>query len=484
MKQRIMAAFLASLLAYTGIAQTWAGPGPLNLPNIGDPSELAMSPQQARLLGEAFMRNVRQTQHVIDDPEINEYIQALGHRLAYASNDPSQPFTFFVIQDDQINAFAGPGGYVGVNSGLIRATQSESELAAVLSHEIAHVVQHHLARAFAAAQKLSLPTAAALLAGILIGTRNSEAGAAAISAGLAGSAQYQINFTRADEEEADRVGMQILERAGFDPMAMPRFFQRLQQTARYYNQIPPYLADHPVTVARIADATNRAAQYPRHPVKSSMTYLLTRAKLRVITTRDPGEVADYFKAKLRSSHGRRQAAARYGYALALTATGNYRAARAQLQKLLAADRERIAYQIAVAHVDLGERQVTQSLAVYTHALTLYPDNAPLTLYYAQTLVQAGQPQKALQILHGFLRHHKTNATAYQWLGRAAGDAGLTVEAHQALAEHYYLNGQTQAAIEQLNIALRSTPITQYQTAQIKARLKQFKTEAALEAKLH
>lgn len=484
LKQRVLAACMGSVLVFTGIAQAWAGPGPLNLPNIGDPSELAMSPQQARLLGEAFMRNVRQTQHVIDDPEINQYIQSLGHRLAYASNDPSQPFKFFVIKDSQINAFAGPGGYIGVNSGLILATRSESELAAVLSHEIAHVVQHHLARAFAAARKLSLPTAAALLAGILIGTRNSEAGAAAISAGLAGSAQYQINFTRADEEEADRVGMKILARSGYDPMAMPKFFQRLQQTARYYNQVPPYLLDHPVTVARIADAMNRAAQYPHHPVKSSMAYLLNRAKLRVITAKDPGAALAYFKAKLNGSRGRHQAAARYGYALALTATADYRSAHVQLEKLLATDNGHTAYQIALAHAELGEGQVAKSLAIYEHILKLYPDNTPLTLYYAQTLIQAGQPQKAAQTLRAFMRHHEPNAGAYQLLARAAGDAGSTVEAHQAMAEYYYLNGQTRAAIEQLNIALHSSPTTHYQTSQIKARLKQFKAEAALEAKLH
>lgn len=264
----------------------------IELPEIGDRSGATISPEQERDIGREFMRQLHNSVTIIDDPEIATYLQSLGYQLVANSDNRGQEFTFFIVQDSTINAFAAPGGYVGVHSELIKNTRTESELAAVMAHEIAHVTQHHLARAFEQGSRLSLPMAAAIVAAILLGmgTQNPDAGFAGMMAAQAGAAQLQINFTRSNEEEADRIGMQTLIRAGFDPFAMPAFFERLEQVSRYYGPEPPeFLSTHPVTRNRIADATGRAEALvttPQLTARNQLQFYLMRSKLQVLTSDD------------------------------------------------------------------------------------------------------------------------------------------------------------------------------------------------------
>jgi predicted Zn-dependent protease len=198
-----------------------------DLPDIGDPSGSAVSPEQERRLGEALLRQLRRGEYILNDPEAEAYVQSLGFRLAAQGTNVNQPFDFFLVQDPAINAFAAPGGFIGMHTGTILVAETESELAGVLAHEIAHVSQKHMARAFEQASQLSIPMAAAMLGAILLGTQNPQAGQAAIAAVAASNVQLQIDFTRANEEEADRIGMQLLSHAGFDPRGLPAFFERL-----------------------------------------------------------------------------------------------------------------------------------------------------------------------------------------------------------------------------------------------------------------
>ncbi|MEW6354039.1 MAG: M48 family metalloprotease [Pseudomonadota bacterium] len=455
----------------------------LNLPDIGDASGGTISPQEERRLGEMFMREVRQSLTIVDDPEINEYIQALGYRLASNSENQSQDFTFFLIQDPAINAFAAPGGFIGINTGTILASESESELASVIAHEIAHVTQRHLARAFEKANKLSLPTAAAMIAAIIIGTRNSQAGQAAMAATQASSAQAQINFTRANEEEADRVGMQTLARSEFDPRSMPSFFERLQQAIRFYGPtLPEYLSTHPVTETRIADTRNRAEQYPPRQIKDSLTYHLVRAKLRVLGEPNPKRSVKHFAEALKSGQYRNAQAERYGYVLALLGNGEYDLARAQVRDLLAQDKENPAYQIALARVEMAAGHADKALAIYNDALKLYPGNNPLTVLYSDALLQTGQARKARDVLEKHIRQRNPDPGLYKLLAEAEAQAGHPAAARKALAEHYYLNGQTDAAIEQLTQALKLQDGDFYLASQIEDRLRQLKEEKVLETK--
>lgn len=456
--------------------------GTVDLPSIGDSSGSIVSPEQERRLGEAFMRNVRQRMKVIDDPEINEYLQSIGYQLVANSDDQSHNFTFFIVQEPSINAFAVPGGFIGIHSGLILTTESESELAAVLAHEIAHITQRHMARTYEAAERMTIPMAAALLAAILLGSRNSQLGSAAIAAATAGSTQYQINFTRANEQEADRIGIEMLAQSGFDPRSMPAFFEQLQRSSRYYgNALPEFLSTHPITVNRIAESTSRADQYPRRQFPDSLNYHLARARLLVLTEEDPHKAVTIFQERLKNGQYRNEDAERYGYALALLAVGKHNKAREQMQKLRKKDPDRTAYRIAAAEIELAAGNAAASRTIYSESLELYPDNYSLTLHYAETLLRTGDAQKAKDILQDLTRNREPTSEVYRLLAHAASEAGFSAESHRSMAEYYYLNGQTSAAIDQLSIALRKANDF-YQASRIEARLQHLKEEVSSESK--
>ncbi len=452
------------------------------LPSIGDSSGSIISPEQEKKLGEAIMRSARQQVHIIDDPEINAYLRSLGYELAAHSDNLEQPYDFFVIQDPSINAFALPGGFIGVHSGLIHAAESESELAAVLAHEMAHITQRHMARAYENADRLSIPMAAAVLAAILISTQSSDAGRAAIAAATAGNAQQQINFTRTNEQEADDIGIRVLAGSGFDPRSMPAFFERLQRASRLYGEgLPEFLSTHPVTTTRIAESRDRAEKFPRKAYPDSLNYQLMRARLRVLTTDNPGKLVQDYGTQLKAGQYSNEAAWRYGYALSLKAAGRYSEARDLLTGLLAKDKQRIAYIIALAQVEQEAKNNKAALQLLSDALKLYPDNSALTLNYVDALLQDSQPKTARDILQAHMHRNSPNPDLYTLLARAAGEAGFPGEAHEAQAEYFYLHGDMDSAIAQLEKAARAPGVDFYQGSRIDSRLQQIKQEA-LEAR--
>ncbi|MGR6034028.1 MAG: beta-barrel assembly-enhancing protease [Candidatus Nitrosoglobus sp.] len=454
----------------------------IELPEIGDHSGIAMSPEQERSIGQEFMRQLRNSVTIIEDPEITTYLQSLGYQLVANSDNPGQEFTFFIVQDSTINAFAAPGGYIGVHSGLIENTRTESELAAVMAHEIAHITQHHLARAFEQSSRLSLPMAAAIVAAILLGvsTQNPDAGFAGLAAAQAGAAQLQINFTRSNEKEADRIGMQALIRAGFDPFAMPAFFERLQQASRYYGTQPPeFLSTHPVTTNRIADAMGRAeslAVTPQPPVKDHLQFYLMRAKLQVLTSDNQGQTVHKFNQALETGHYLNEEATRYGYALALIEAGDRGEARRQILQLLKKDGDNLAYQLALAQVETATGRFETAFKIYQKTLTLYPNDYTVVINYANALLQGHQPQTARDLLKRQVQSGRETGRIYRLLGQAEGDIGNRAESHRWLAEYYYYSGQIGMAIKQLELANKAVGSSFYERSKIEARLRQLQIE--------
>ncbi len=442
------------------------------LPDIGDSSQRLISPLQERALGEASMRQLRSQIPFIEDPEITTYIRNLGHRLARNSDAPQQPFTFFILKEDSINAFAAPGGYIGIHSGLILAARSESELAGVMAHEIAHVTQRHLARAYDSASRLSLPTAAAILAAILVGTQDAQAGQAALMSVQAASIQQQINFTRSNEYEADWIGMQILARSGLDPMGMPAFFQRLRQATRYYGRPPPFLSTHPVTTERISNALARIDQMEIGQSRENPNFRLIQAKLRVLTSADPKEALAYYLA---DNPEVPTEVREYGLAQARLQAGEIREALVGLKALRQQDPDRIAYRIAYAQALAKNGDGTAAARELETALRLYPGNPLLTRYYAETLLTEKRFAEARQLLETELRkRHEPDALLYRLLARAAAGAGDQAGGHEAMAEYHYLSGRLHAAIEALELALKQPGIDHYQKSRMEARLKYLK----------
>jgi len=471
---------LLGLLALSGIVM--ADISSLDLPDIGDSAGSVISPEHERRMGNAFLRQIRRQAPVIYDPEVEDYINSLGYKLASNSDRP-QGFTFFVIDNPQINAFAGPGGVIGMNSGVILNSRNESELAAVMAHEIAHVTQRHLARMFERADQLSIPVAAAMIGALILGTQNSEAGAAALAATAGANIQNQINFTRSNEQEADSIGMQILARSGYNPRGMPGFFERLQQSSRYYQgNAPEFLRTHPLTNNRIADSQARAEEYPPMDVRDSQSYLLVRAKMRVHSFENPRDAVRYFTEALETSEGDKDHL-RYGYALALTEAGQFERARAYLELLLKNHNNNVTYMNALANVEHKRGNYSKSLAIYREAYKYYPDYRPLVLYYSKTLLDAGQPEEARSILRRYGSTNESDITYYNLLAQAEGQNGSQIESGIAKAEYFYLLGDTELAIRRLQMALKQGTPDYYQQERINARLAQLEYERELEKDL-
>jgi predicted Zn-dependent protease len=469
-KIRLLHGFLLSLLAGVALAQSEFQ----DLPNLGDSTGQIYSPQQDRALGTAFMRELRQEDLILDDAEASRYLSALGHKLAVHSENPGFSFSFFLVNDNRINAFAGPAGHIGANIGLILAAESESELAGVLAHEIAHVTQRHLARAFETADKLNLPTTAAIIAAILIGTQNGEAGAAAITAASAANMQSQINFTRANEQEADRVGIQALADSGFDPNGMARFFERLQKNSRLYGTRPPeFLSTHPVTTNRIAEAESRASAYPKVDVPDNLEFQLIRARLRVQSYDNlPQVLADY--QRYHGKSGGDSAAERFEYGMLLAANEQYQESISVVGSLLHDDPDRLAYRLSLAEIHHRARQYEKALSIYKTTNSLYPGELAVVLPYATTSLASNQPDTAYTLLLNASNTYTENPQLYKLLAQAAGVVGNTTQTHTALSQFYYLNGFTDKAIEQMLLAARDSDLSDYQATRIQARLTQLR----------
>lgn len=455
------------------------------LPNIGETAESYLSTEDEQRYGEAFMRSIRHALELVDDPEVQNYIESLGNRLVANGGVNGRKFTFFVVRDPTINAFAGPGGYIGIHSGLFITGESEAELASVMAHEIAHVTQRHIARAFEDASRMSVPLTAAIIAALILGSRggNGQIGEAAIAASAAGSIQRQINFTRSNEQEADRVGLQILADSGYEPRAMPRFFEHLQQASIFYDNLQlEFLRTHPVTIARISDTRNRAEQYPRLRDSISDGFPLIRQKVRVLQESNPSKSVAWYEGVLPEATADERDALRYGYAVALNAAGRHADARAQIAPLAKREPERIAYQIVLAEAALGQNRFDEAFAIYERNLGLYPYHLPLTLYYADALLQDGQPAKAAERVDEYMRARSPRPELYRLLAQAREAMNDRLGAHQALAEHYYMLGEMRPALEQLEMALRRVSEPDVRATRIKARIETIRNEWRVRAK--
>jgi predicted Zn-dependent protease len=453
----------------------------IELPEIGDSAGSIISPQEEYLIGQSFFWRLQQSVELIDDPEINSYLRSVGYRLVTNSDAPYLPFTFFMVKNPVVNAFAAPGGFIGVHSGLMLTSQTEDEMASVLAHEIAHITQRHLLRSFEKSKQVNLATTVGLIAAVLLGVADPSAGTAALMAVQAGGVQAQLNFSRAHESEADNLGMQTLVRSGFDAQAMPAFFERLQQASRYYggDSIPDFLRTHPVTTERIADARGRAVTYPlKRQLSDTLQFYLMREKLRVITAENLTELIRYYANVLKTGNSLNEVATRYGYSLALMTQGNYTLARKELRSLINKDEDRLSYKIALAKIEIAVGRYPAALNIYQASQRLYPDDYALTLEQVALLLQVNMPEQASKLLLRQLELGTPSRQVYKLLAQAKEDLGEKSEAHSWLAEYYYASGQLEQSADQLRLAARFAKNDEFQLAKINSKLR--KVEVALD----
>lgn len=442
------------------------------LPDIGDSAGSIISPEQERQLGQATMRQVRRMAPLITDEEVEDYIQKLGMELGQHS-DYYSDFHFFMIDSPVINAFAVPGGYIGVHTGLILNSKSESEVASVLAHEIVHLTQRHGARMIEAASNMSIPSMAAFIGAILVAAINPQLGMGALAGVSAAQAQYQINFTRANEKEADRIGIELLHKSGFRTLSMADFFSRLELANRYSDpkMIPEYLRTHPVTVNRIAEARERAERMSDRVIREdSYEYYLVWHKLNVMSMPDPVQAKNYYEAVLREKTYNNKSAAHYGYALALIQGRDFKRARAELARLREEAPGLSAFRLAEAHLEVEAGNYRDALLLLSALHADEPENRAAAYAYVNLLNQTRQPEKAKRILREFGVADERDPRFYKLLAEAEQRIGDRANSHYNLAEYYRSVGELELAFEQLRLAQIVPELTHYQRLRIDARI--------------
>lgn len=455
-------------------------PGPAaearaELPVIGDPADRVLSPREEAEIGRRLLTQAQQSLTVNRDPQTTAYLDRLGQRLAREAGEPPiDGYTFFVVHNHRINAFAAPGGYIGVNTGLIREAETEAQLAGVLSHEIAHVSQRHIARSIAAAERGSYATVAAVLAGILLGAANPQAGQAAIIGGLAGEQQRQINYTRTVEYEADRIGIRILADAGFEPEGMAEFFDILLRQEMGASDIAPeYLRTHPLSGNRVAEARNRATGLQREGLRrDSLEFQLMRTRLAVLDSNDPAALYHRWENQ-RAPQGSDMATARdYGLALLELEMNRSTAAAERITRLRREDRDNLYLTLAAGAAARAMGDHEQALDLYAGAADLYPSSWPAELDRAETLIRMDRPDEAAGHLTGFVRSQsRTPPEVWRMLARANREAGRERASHEALAEYYLGAHDYGRAAGQLELAQELSEPNSNAHSRIEARLR-------------
>jgi predicted Zn-dependent protease len=465
-KRLLLVATLSSIVFTAG-----AGADDIRLPDMGSPADAILNNTDEARLGRAIMQDIRNSGQVVEDPLITEYLNDVGSRIAAQTNEGQHSFSFFAVQDERINAFALPGGYIGIHTGLLEATRNEDELAGVLAHEVAHVTQRHIARAIHANSRQSILTTAMMLGAIIVaaagGSGDAVQGAMAVAQGTA--MQQQINFTRSNEYEADRVGIAALADAGFDPYGMASFFDILsrQQTTSPEMRAPEFMRTHPVTTARVAEARNRARDYAPVRSQDSVSYGIARTRVIVAGFDTPEQAVVHFESR---DFENQNDIERYGRAVAYQRAGKHYEALPVFEELLEKDKSVIAYHIGLGQTLVALDQWSTAIDVFEQALALFPRNVPLVIEYGERLLELGQPAKAHALLLDLLNNVPPTPAQVRLIARAASLAGEEAEAYYYLSEYRLMIGDLAGGIGYLQQALQLPDLQEIQRARFQARI--------------
>lgn len=445
-----------------------------DLPDLGDVSATVLSPLQEKKIADQIMRSVMSSDEVISDPEITDYIQSLGMRLATNGPDKTQWFNFFVVKDKSINAFAMPGGVIGVHTGLIVAATNESELAGVMGHEIGHVVQHHMARMMAQQKNDSLISLAGMALAILSARANPQLASAAMMTSSASTVQKQLDYTRDHEREADRVGISILESAGYDTHGMASFFQVMQKGTRYVEgSAPTFLRTHPITSERIADVTARISNSRYRMAPYSPDFDLVRAKV-LATSGVANQAVSLFQSNLQDRRYTSESAQHYGLAVAMLRLGNVDGASKELSWLRSNAPSHPFFASLAANIEVARDNPKQAAKSYQTGLVIYPGSRALIYGYVEHFLRIREPQQALQFINEKQSLYPDDAYLYELKSKAYAGLSKSLLSHQAQGEAYFRRYNVPKALEQMDLAVKSGDGDFYQQSIVEARLKELR----------
>jgi predicted Zn-dependent protease len=435
-------------------APAWSQKG--ELPSFGESGVVPVG--QEYMMGRVWLMSYRRQVKAVEDPLLEDYLETLVYRLAETSELTDRRLQLITVKASSINAFAVPGGVVGVHDGLVRQAETEAELASVLTHELGHLSQRHFSRSVEAAQASQIPSMIGLLGGLVaVAAGAGEAGMAGIMGSQAAAQQNQLRFSRLHEQEADRVGIANLARAGMDPNGAANMFTVMQRVSRMYGSRPPeFLMTHPLTETRIADARNRARQYPKRMYEDNPDFQLMRVRVELSDFRDADKAVAHFRQKL-SHKGRNAVAHQYGLVLALTRKREFAEALKLLAPLRAYSPDNLAYILAEADVYVESGEFDDALELLGRNWMLSPGNHPLTMAVVKAHLRAGRYKEAEKILAPHAERRSTDPYVWYVLAETQGLSGNTYGLHQSRAEYLYLNGRMMEARSQLGYALRLAP---------------------------
>ena len=445
------------------------------LPDIGDPASELLSINQEAELGKILLAQINRALPVSTDPELRGYMQSLGTRLISGSLNSNFPYYFRLVFDNRINAFAMPGGIVAINSGLFLLSESESELASVVAHEISHVSQRHIARRFSRQKKLSVVNTIALLGTVLATIYSPDAGSAVGAATLGTLQASELSYSRAFEREADRVGMLLLVNANLDPYGMPRFFERLNSFSQInQGRVPEFLSSHPLTVSRISDSKIRADQFSTgRYIENTVHFNYAKARTLAISV-DPNVLVKRYRKLLEQEPNNIRY---YVYGIALNRLARGKQSIAALKKIEPNDNEKFPVAIAMAQAHIANGQTDEALEILHRLDQLYPNNEAVIYYLATALLDKNNPKLALDKLDTISKDISGNPAIERLRARAADNAGRPWLSHESLSDYDLMHARYNAAMEHLLLAQRQTGIDDHSKARIEAkkdRLQEFR----------
>lgn len=475
------ATLLAIFLSFFPSTLSYSSPSP-DLPELGQ-SGARLSPRQEKEIGQEVLSEIRRYLNFETDPYIQDYVQSIGQKLV-STHTQIMDYSFFVVSDPRINAFALPGGFIGVNTGIILNSDSESELASVIAHEVSHVRLRHIARMYEHANRVQLSSIVGMIAAVVLATQSPEAAQGALAVAMAGSTQSMINFTRENEKEADHEGLQALARAGFDPKGMPNFFQKLLQGNRFHdaNSAPEFLRTHPLTESRVQSALSQSKRYPYKQVADSLAFHLVKAKLQYARFSSPKQAGHYFASHLKRGTYQNKIGMQYGYALSLIDQTERTKALEILIPLAEKYPNESAFQLALANISLQAGNHLEAIERLQKHLIEIPQNRATTLQLCglylslhAELPKDRYPQQAKQLLLDALKHYpKGDKDILELLSRTHYLNGNLLEAHLAESKARELNGEYIGAVIQLKQAKKIATLTSRQISQLDARIEELK----------
>jgi predicted Zn-dependent protease len=447
-----------------------------DLPELGSPANAAISIEDEYRAGLSYVNEIRNTGLILTDPEVSQYAQEIGHSLSSHAEEGQHQFYYFVLRDPVVNAFAVPGGFVAIQSGLILATRNENELAGVLAHETAHVTQRHLVRQIIDQGHEGLLATAAMLAAVLLGATagrgSPDAIEGAILAGQSAMIQHQINYTRGSEFEADRIGISTAADAGYDPLGVATFFEWMGREGPEPTRVNAiqFLIDHPIFSDRVAEARDRAAQIGRIRHEDSLSYRLIKERLRSVAA-DP-QVARQYYVNLLKNGGGKSIEERYGKDVAEIAVRNPAAAIPDLQDLVREYPKVTQFHGALGQALLANNQPKESAVVLERAMILFPRNVPITIRLAETLMHSGDNKRAHMVLLDLFNNVEPTPDQTRLIAKAANTAGDFADSYSYMAEFYLQTGNLNMASNQLQMALGLPGLDAVQRARYSARLEE------------